>query len=339
MAGLSGSSAAGVQLGNRMTLSADVSALPALLALDAHTVLAGKRRAASVQLDEAYFQGQLAALDAVEMTDGLERRRAIVAESHERFAGLTIDFDDLSRTTLESASVDFHRVLTKLPEVQYLRTKAPGQLLVVPEWLRSQGQVGYGARLYLIREDDTLEPQDIVQKNIDAVLSREDAPFERYLGELYGYPECCLEYFSEQDRSTGPPPEVTSTAVLAEYIDTETLSPESEDPRSIRDAVDGLFESPDVYAFFTREFFPEPGCHTARRLGTTIFDLLTEAYPTALVKDFFRINATWSYLMAQRLRSSGDGNRRPPAGSLGREHRQFHLPLSILSQLPAYRRD
>jgi hypothetical protein len=130
---------------------------------------------------------------------------------------------------------------------------------------------------------------------------------------------------------------VTSTDVLRDYIDGDALSPEREDPTSIHDIVDGLFESPDAYAFFTREFFPEPGCPTARRLGTTIFDLLTEAYSTPLVKDFFRINAAWSYQIAQRLTAEGAADTRPDPGSVGAEQRDFYLPLAAVSQLPAYR--
>lgn len=322
-----------------MPVNEDVSGLPALVALDARTVLEAERRGASVQLDETYFRGQIEAIDALETPDTLERRRAIADQSRQRFARLNIDFDELSRETLESTSVDFHRVLTDVPEVQYLRAQFPGRAVVVPEWLRSDDRVQYGARLFFLQEDDPLEPQDIVHRNIDAVLSQDDASFERFLGDVHGYPECCGEYFSAQDRGEGPPPEVTATEVLGDYLDTEALSPKSGNPASIRDVVDGLFEAPDAYAFFTREFFPEPGCPTARRLGTRIFDLLTDAFSTPLVKDFFRINAAWSYLMAQGLRADGDSDGRPPPGSLGQEHRDFYLPLSAVSQLPAYRTD
>lgn len=312
-----------------------VTALPTFVALDARTVLESERRGASVQVDESYFRGQRRAIDAFETASGLSDRRHVVTQSHHLYDQIQIDFDSLSRENLQTASVKFREVLQQLPELQYLKGNFPGTCFIVPEWLRTQGRVNYGARIYFFREESAPTPGEVVERNIESVVNEDRDDFEQYQGELHGYPDCCVDYFSSTSREQGSPPEVAAVEPISDYIDDDAIGDGSDHSLPTEEITDGLFETPDVYAFFAREFFPEPGCERARRRGLSIYELLSETYPAGLLRDYFRINAGWSYLMARATGSQTGGVQRPPPGTLGREHLLFYLPLAAV--LPDYR--
>lgn len=313
-----------------------VAALPTFVALDVRAVLEEERRGASIQVDESYFRGQELAIDAVGTASTLTDRRNIVSQSRQFYDQIQIDFDSLTRKNLTTASNRFRQLLQRLPEVQYLKRVFPGTCFIVPEWLRTGGEVKYGARIYFFRDDAAPAPTDILQRNIEAVVADDRADFEQYQGDLHGYPECCIEYFSTRERQAETGPELEAVESIDKYIDGNVAAERQALSASIGDIVDGIFEIPQVYAFFAREFYPEPGCERARHRGASIYEALSDAYPETLVKDYFRLNVGWSYLMAKSTAPEQMNSKRPVPGSLGREHLQFYLPLMVTVTTPRY---
>lgn len=315
--------------------SGGVAPLPTFAALDSFAVLEHERRGASIQVSESYFRGQTVVMDAGEATSSLSDRRTVVAESHELYDQIRIDFDSLTRENLETASATFRQILRQMPEVQYLKQNFPGTCFIVPEWLRMHGRVDYGARIYFFSEGSAPAPDEILERNIEAVVNDEGETFEQYQGRLHGYPDCCVDHFSTHTRQAETAPELEAVEPIADHVDETTHG--STLSTSIEEIVDGLFETSDVYAFFAREFYPEPGCERARRQGLSIYETLSAEFPETLVKDYFRVNAGWSYLMAKAISPSRDEAEAPSPGVLGREHLLFYLPLSSILTVSRYR--
>lgn len=315
------------------SVTEDIAALPTFAALDVRAVIEKERRGASILVDEEYFRGQELATNAVETTLSLTERQNIASQSRQFYNQIQIDFDSLTHKNLKSASTQYRELLQQLPEVKYLKQHFPGTCFVIPEWLQTPKELKYGARIYLFREDDAPAPIDILNRNIDAVVTGDRAEFERYQGALHGYPECCIDYFSEYERSEETGPELEAIEPIVEYINENTIFDPDTHSTSIDTFIDGIFESPHVYSFFAREFFPEPDCDQARHRGVSIYSSLCDAYTEPLVKDYFRINAGWSYLMAGSTAPDKMNSRRPSAGTLGREHLLFYLPLAVTVQL------
>lgn len=315
-----------------------VAALPTFSALDVRAVIEQKRRGASIQVDESYFRGQDLAIEAVGTASTLTDRRNIVSQSRRFYDQIQVDFDSLTRDNLISASTRFRQLLQRLPEVQYLKQVFPETCFIVPEWLRTGGEVKYGARIYFFRDDTAPAPSDILQRNIEAVVADDRADFEQYQGYLHGYPKCCIEYFSTHERQKKTGPELEAVEPIENYIDDDVIAEHQACSASIEDIVDGIFETPQAYAFFAREFYPEPGCEQARHRGVSIYETLSNTYPEALVKDYFRLNAGWSYLMAKATAPEQMSAKRPVPGSLGREHLRFYLPLRVTVTTPRYQR-
>lgn len=314
-----------------------VAALPTFAALDARAVLDGERRGASIQVDERYFRGQELAIETINATSSLTKRQGMAAQSRTLLEQTQVDLDSLTRESLQSESASFRESLQQLPEVEYLQQRFPGSCFIVPEWQQTGGDVTYGARIYLFRESDAPVPSDVLDRNIDAVLADDQAAFAAYQGALHGYPECCIEYYTEHDRQANTGPEVDAMEAIETYVDDELGSGNMDRSTSIEELLGGLFKTPQAYAFFAREFFPTPGCEQARRRGISIYETLCESYPEKLVKDYFRINAGWSYLMAKATTPDGRRSNRPSPGSLGLEHLLFYLPLSVTRTNPRYR--
>lgn len=305
-----------------------IGALSTFAALDSYLVLEQRRNGSSIQLDASYFGGQTRAIETVRTTPALAKRQRIVSQSRQLFEQTRIDFESLTRANLKKASASFRHLLQQLPELQYLKQQFPETCFIVPEWLRSDGSVDYGARIYFFGEESAPTPDEILHRNIEAVITDNQTDFERYQGRLHGYPDCCVEWFATHERQQTTAPELAAVEPLVDYIDDDALEDRPLNSVSINELTDGLFETPDVYGFFTREFFPEPGCDRARQYGLSIYEALCDVFPEPLVEDFFRTNAVWSYLMAQATASTAGRSQRPAPGSLGRKHLLFYLPLS-----------
>ncbi len=310
-----------------------VAGLPTLAALDAYTVLAGERRGASVQVDDTYFRGQKAVIDAVDTTPQLSQRQDIVGQSQNVYEEIHVEFDELTEDTLWTASEKLVDVLQQLPEFQYLDEQFPGTCFILPEWLRTDRGVDYGARIYFFRAESAPEPVEVVRQNIEGVVADESGEFESYLGRLHGYPGCCTEYFATYDRTTERAPELEAIDPVADHVDAPVRADVLD--TSTETVVTDLFDTEAAYSFFAREFFPEPDCERAQTRGEAIYDRLRETFAETLVEDYFRFNVGWSYLMAQSV-AAPDGSGRPAPGSLGREHLLFYLPLSVTHAFPRY---
>lgn len=314
-----------------MPSTSDVRALPGFNAIDALTVLANERRCASIQITDTYFDRQQEALRDVGFQKELESRRQVSQESRDVWTEITVDFESLTRRNLREASERLRTILQRLPEVQYLKRSYPETCFVVPEWLRTPSRVKYGARVYFFA-DESPSPRQIIEKNVEATVNETREEFERYQGNLHGYPDCCIEYYQESTRTDGSSPEYRSIEPLEKCVNDQALRRES--ASSLDDVLPKFFENPHSYAFFAHELYPEPECASVRERGVTIYETLTDLLPEQLVRDYFRVNFGWSYLMAQSVRDRSDDT--PGPGSFGREHLLVYLPLQVLLMLPRY---
>ncbi|MFO8114271.1 MAG: hypothetical protein R6U01_02740 [Halorubrum sp.] len=313
-----------------MASHSDVHALPGFVAMDALSVLRGGRRGASVQITDGYLAGQRTVLEAVDPPISTDDRSAICRESRRICEDIHIDIDTLTEGNLREASVRFRRLLQRLPEVSYLERHYPETCFVVPEWVRTPGEVRYGARVYFFA-DDAPDPESVMDENIRAVTDESPESFERYQGSLHGYPECCIDFYAGATRSPETDPESQSIAPLEERVRDDRLERGSPLSWSFDEVLRGFFDDPQSYAFFAHEFYPEPGCETARRRGVEIYETLAGALPEPLVRDYFRFNFGWSYLMAKAVRDGADET--PEPGRFGREHALLYLPLRIVLEL------
>ncbi|WP_132061257.1 hypothetical protein [Halorussus amylolyticus] len=314
-----------------------VERLPTFVALEVLSVLQGERRGASVPLDGTYFGGISRAVQALSDEEcGIdpESRTSQVQQSRLLLSTASVQLDSFERDELRTASDHLYETAERLPEVEFLRSEYPGECVVVPEWLRTGRVADWGVRAYFFSEGDAPTSDEILEKNIDAVVNGTRPEFERYQGELHGYPQCCIEAFHDrtQDR---PGPEWRSVEPLAARFRGDVFRQE-QNP-SIDDVLPEFFESEDAYSFFAREFFPEPDCATARAAGKRVYEVLREELGAALVQDYFALNYAFCYAVAKTLREQAPNqSRRPSAGELGMEHFSSYAPLSHVLTFPKY---
>ena len=305
-----------------MSLTHDVGALPTFAALDSYTVLTGRKPGTSIQLDETYFTGQLRALRNFETGSTADRRIETLEDARDAYAAIDVGLDSLTERSLREASGRFRHELQEIPEIDYLARSFPGRCFVVPEWLRTGKRLHYGARVYLFGDGDLPDPEDVLSRNIEAVLTESFDEFERYQGRLHGYPDCCIDFYQRRSPDA-PSPEWRAVEPFADRIREDALG------GGLAASIDSVFSTPlsreEVSGFFTREFFPEPACETATATGRAIRRDLKADLPEALVRDYFRLNFGIDYLVARAVRAGGD--RRPSPGELGREQLLFYLPL------------
>lgn len=316
-----------------------VERLPTFVALETKSVLDGLRRGASVPLDATYFDGiRRTSQSLTDVKADVEPRERIrhVQQSELLLNTASVSLDSFEREDLLGASEQLRETAERLPEVAFLREAYPGDCVVVPEWVRTGRAADWGLRVYFFQEGDAPTPDKIVAENVDAVVDGTRPAFERYQGDVHGYPECCVEAFHDraQDR---PSPEWRSVEPLASEVRESALAG---DGVSIDDVLPGVFESegdPSSSSFFAREFFPEPDCETARETGAAVYDALREEFGEMLVRDYFALNYALCYWVAKTLRKqAANRGRRPAAGELGIEHFSFYAPLGHVRTFPRY---
>jgi hypothetical protein len=247
------------------------------------------------------------------------------------YRGIGVTVDSFTEEGLWNASTQFRRELQNIPEINHLKRQFPGQCFVVPEWLRTEERLHYGARVYFFQDDDSTTPTDVMRENINAILRDSFQEFERYQGRLHGYPDCCIDFYHERS-SNAPSPEWRSIEPFADRINDEPLG--GGISSSIDDVLPQFSGWDDRYVFFAREFFPEPGCETALTQGEAIFECLSSEYPTPLVEDYFRLTLGYNFLVARAVHTGG--THRPDPGELGEEHLMFYLPLRELLTISRY---
>lgn len=308
-----------------------VKGLPTHLALDVLSVLTDVRPGASRFLDAQYYTNQLRALDPLDGGGAVGRRSKLLRESRDLWETVSVDFDSFSESALHEATRKLTGIVRELPEVNFLRNNYPGTVLAVPEWIRTDNGINYGVRVHFRPAGDPLAARELTETNIDAVAEDDMPAYRDYLGELHGYPDCCMAAFrahSDADRA----PEWRSIAPYESCVNDEQLGLSAS--ASVDDLLDGFLDRPGAYGFFAREFFPHPGCDTAAGLGVEIYDALAERLPDPLVRDYFRLNFLHAYVLTKSLLRN-DGSR-PEAGALGTEHRYFSLPLAPTLALSRY---
>lgn len=233
--------------------------------------------------------------------------------------------DDISIAAVEvpelrDAADELRETYSEIPEVEFLQENYPGDCIVAPEFLRVDNRIDFGMRLFFFRENDAPAPTEIMQKNVRSVVNDEKNTFDRYIGSLHGYPECCVTPFVE--RSTDQrSPETRSVAPLESHIRANLI--ESSADVSIKQIAPTFFENEHAYSFFARKFYPEPHCQTAQSRGKAIFDGLIDDLNKSLVQDYFRLNGILDYTISHK----NSDDETPAVGSLGSEHIYFYLPL------------
>lgn len=314
-----------------MTSSDDLETLPAMLAMEGQSVLAGERRGTSVQLDENYFTGRVRAHS--QFADGEESegdpRAEAVRDSWETYDAIEVEVESVSVDALTDASERFRAQLQEVPEVTALVEDFPGRAYVVPEWMKTGRRLQYGARVYFFRDEDAPSPETVVAENVEAIVEDDFRSFERYQGRLHGYPECCIDFYG--DRSpTKPSPEWRALEPFGDRIDLTAVGAGVDG--SIDEVVTGYDDA--CYAVFAREFFPDPGCETARERGRALYEFMADARPERLADDYFSVVLAANYLVALNVHTGE--YRRPSPGALGREHLLQYLPLSDVLAVPRY---
>lgn len=311
-----------------MSSHSAVDGLPGFAALDAQTVLEGERPGASLQLTEGYLSGQRRVLEAVDLPGSADERIEVCRESRRIWGDVHVDIGSCTERNLREASTRLCELLRGLPEVRYLKAQYPETCFVLPEWLRTPDEIQYGARVYFFA-DESPTPDEVLERNIRAVLDESQAAFDRYQGSLYGYPECCVDHYAETTRAPDrDTPESRSIAPLEDLVNEDRIERGSPRSSSITEILPGFFEEPHAYAFFAHAFYPEPGCEAARRTGVSIYEALAESLPESLVRDYLRFTFGWSYLLAGSARQRSDTV--PEPGAFGREHALLYLPLRVL---------
>ncbi|MGN8216242.1 hypothetical protein [Halococcus salifodinae] len=293
--------------------------LPTVVALESLPVLASEKRGASIQINDRYLQNRISVLNALDE----ERFNDRIEMLHE--SRRILDVDEISVEAVEvpelrEAADDLRETYSEIPEVDFLQKTYPGDCIVVPEFLRVDNRIDFGVRLFFFRENDAPEPTEISHKNVRSVVNDEKNTFDRYIGSLHGYPECCVTPFIE--RSTDQrSPETRSVAPLEPHIRTNLI--ESSSDVSINEIAPTFFETEHAYSFFARKFYPEPHCQTAQSRGKAIFEELMGSLNESLVRDYFRLNGLLDYTISQK----NSEDETPAVGSLGVEHIYFYLPL------------
>lgn len=310
--------------------------LPAFVALEVHSVLAGRRRGASVPLDGTYVDGirrTSQSLTDVQADVDPDERVRHVQQSQLMLDTVNVGIDSFEREQLLAASDRLRETAEGMPEVEFLRAEYPGDCVVVPEWVRTGRAADWGIRVYFFRADDAPTGDEIIERNVEAVVEGTRPEFERFQGDLHGYPECCIEAFHTRagDRQS---PEWRSVEPLAHRLRADALDGTGS---SVDDVLPTFFEADDAYAFFAREFFPEPDCETARETGQHVFDALRNEFGEPLARDQFALNYAFCYAVAKTLRKqTATSGRRPAAGELGREHFSLYAPLGHVRTFPRY---
>lgn len=300
-----------------------LASLPTIAALESLPVLEGARRGASLQISSRYLDNRISVLTAVDAEafagrlEGLRRSRRIFADATASVDAVTVD-------ALVEAGEELQGTYLEMPEAARLDSAFPGDTVVVPELLGTGEGIRFGARVYFFLAGDGPDAREILRRNAEAVVNDERSAFERYKGRLHGYPECCVEHFVE--RATGDdPPEVRSVRPIESAVRGGRIG--TDQTGSIAEIVPDLLERSYAYAFFSRAFFPHPGCEAARERGTEIHETLVDEVDGTLARDYVRLNCALAYVVAANTGSHGKGEL-PPVGTLGTEQSYLYLPLA-----------
>ena len=312
-----------------MTSPSDVDTLPTFVALETLPVLTGHKRSASVQITTRYLDNRTRVLTSLD--DGAFADRVTALRESRDVLQADVSIDAFEASALLTAAEDLRETFSEMPELTFLRSGYPGDCVAVPEFLHTENGLEFGLRVHFFRAGDAPTPAEIIRRNVDAVIEDEQRAFEQYLGRLHGYPDCCISGFMNR-APNAPGPEVRSVEPFVSSIRADAIGTGSDG--SIEAILPDFFTDEYAYAFFSRQFFPEPRCDTARERGTEIRDSLAAALDETLVRDHFRLNAALGYTVAYS--TVPERERYPAVGALGTEHVYSYLPLKGTLTLPRY---
>lgn len=311
-----------------MTDPADVASLPAFAALEALPALAGVRPAASVQFDRTSLEGQAAMLAQVP-AEWASKRVEVVRATLDRFDELDVDIGSIDEETLVDASQIVRERFEDLPEAQALRKGFAGEVVAVPEWFRDGTAVHHGVRLVLAPPGAVPDADRLVRESVRAATTGSRRCYQEVLGDLLGYPDCCIAFFADRgDR----PPEWRSTAPLRSLVDVDALR----SAEHLEAVLPGFTDQSAGFAFFAREFYPEPSCDRAVARGRRVHEVLRDAAGGRIADDYFRLNYLYGLRLAMTV-AGGGGDGRPELGDLGPEHGYLYLPFKHLDVVERYR--
>lgn len=309
-----------------MTDPADVASLPAFAAFEALPALAGVRPTASIQFDRTSLKAQAAMLAQVPFEWATERA-AVVRATLDRFDELDVDVGSIDEETLMDASQTVRERFEDLPEAQALCEKFAGEVVVVPEWFRDGTAVHHGVRLILAPAGAAPDAEQLVRNSVRAATTGSRRRYQEVLGDLLGYPDCCVAFFADRG---GQPPEWRSTASLRSLVNVDALQA----AEHLEDVLPGFTDRPAAFAFFAREFYPEPGCDQAVSRGRQVHEVISEAAGEQVADDFLRLNYLYGLRLAMTVAKGGGG--RPELGDLGPEHGYLYLPFRHLDVVERY---
>ena len=303
-----------------------IDGLPGYVALEALPVASDVKPGASIQIDNSYFSIRLGALDRINAEGRVDDRVEMVRDSYAALNRADISVGGFDENEIHDASLDLMESYRNVPEIERITRSFPGNSFVVPEWIRGDGYLDYGARIYFVG-NDSIDEEDVLEVNIEAVVEKDRERFERYQGEIHGYPDCCIDYFHERD-DTSPERRSVEQIDLGAEQQTDPDEPTISIP-------DSYFEMDSSYRFFSKEFFPEPGCSEATQKGRKIYDYLDRKLPTGLVRDYFKTNYLYGRKVAELVETKGE--RRPGPSKMNDTFTELYLPLKLVSRLPRYR--
>lgn len=325
-----------------MPAPSELRPLPAFVALEVLPVLQNQRRAATIRFDETYLDGVSRVLATLDSDGQFENRLETLRATRKEFDEISVGVSSLEESALREAAEEMRDALETMPEIEYLRSNYPGDCIVFPQVFHTptnvidtNGRIDFGARLFFFERGEAPDPGALIDRNIRTVVTETPREFEKYIGELLCYPECCIDAFLQR-KSGSMPPEVASVKPLESRVKTDKLATSGGRLSSVGHIFSGFFQEEYAYAFFSREFFPEQRCDRAENMGRRIYRSLSSEVDERIVRDHFRLNYLYCHAIA---RSITDQTRmgRPAVGDLSLEHVHFYLPLWVLRSMPKYR--
>lgn len=321
----------------------NIGSLPTFAALEVLPVLQGNKRSATIRFDETYLDGIRSVLESINKEGQFRNRLQSIQDSQQQFEEITVEVPSKEESDLKTASKEMHDMIESIPEINHLRSAYPGDSIIFPQILQSpdrqlsaRKQVNFGIRIFFFRKSEAPTSDELISENINAIIGESPREFERYVGELLGYPDCCINAFRHREAGKTPP-EAVSVNPLESKVKTESISEHDSGEISIDQLLPNFFEDSYAYAFFAREFFPERQCDRAESVGKGIFKELKQSLNERLVRDYFRINYLYCYVIASAAQDQSRLDR-PRIGELGIEHMYSYLPMSAMTTISRYRK-
>ncbi len=298
--------------------------LPTSVALETIPVSQGVRKGATVELDRDYFEGQRGAIGRTydEKAANLSDRLQGLRESYDTVVNVKVKIGGIDTETLTEASEELRQKFEETYEAEFLDDNTPADVgvFVVPEWVRRREGLSYTARAYFLGEDVDVSPDEIIQKNVESVVS-EDGGFEEYRSDLLGYPDCP----DDEDADSQDVTQIDGFDVREDEIGD-----------NVDDIVPYIFDSDYAYMYFSSGFSTTEKCDDAKEIGREVYRCLREEVKEGLVRDFFRMNYLRSWLDAQEHRRGKIQSQSRGGNAIAREEEYLYLPLGELIEGTSY---